>query len=414
MPVFRVFQRLGEVSGDRVAACFLRIHNHHTIVIGCNVTKHRLPFTCGHCLALVLLVRANITRLVYADMDEFYYLSRMALVKDERHYDKFDRAFSTYFKGLEDLAGMIASLIPDEFLRREFEKSLTPEELEKIKSLGGLEKLIEAFKREVEEAARGEGDDKDKEGKGKRGKGEEGKDRDGKKRRGKRQWDKRDYKAYDDNVELGTRGMKIAMRRLRKLARTGAEDEFDINTTISKTAKNGGLLDIIMRPERRNTVKVLLFLDNGGSMDAHVKVCEELFSAARSEFKHLETYYFHNFVYDGVWKEHNRRMNERLDTFDILHKYAHDYKVIFVGDATMAPYEITHAGGSVEHWNEEAGAIWMQRMMDTYDKVIWINPTPHDTWEYSTSVALTKKLVDDQMYPLTIRGIEEGMNYLTK
>jgi|TARA_B110000196_G_C21136180_1_gene661228 uncharacterized protein with von Willebrand factor type A (vWA) domain len=369
----------------------------------------RVPVSITELLHLLDVLKA---RLVYADMDEFYYLSRMALVKDERHYDKFDRAFGAYFKGLEDLAGMIAAMIPDEFLRHEFEKSLTKEELEKIKSLGGLEKLIEAFKREVEEAAR-KGNDEDKEGKGERGKGE-GEERKGKKRRGQSAWNKRDYKAYDDNVELGTRGMKISLRRLRKLARTGAEDEFDINNTIDKTAKNGGLLDIVMRPERRNTVKVLLFLDNGGSMDAHVKVCEELFSAARSEFKHLETYYFHNFIYDGVWKEHNRRMNERMETFDILHKYTHDYKVIFVGDATMAPYEITHSGGSVEHWNEEAGAIWMQRVMDTYSKVIWINPTPHDTWEYSTSVALAKKLVEDQMYPLTIRGIEDGMNYLTK
>jgi uncharacterized protein with von Willebrand factor type A (vWA) domain len=371
--------------------------------------KARVPVSITELLHLLDVLKA---RLVYADMDEFYYLSRMALVKDERHYDKFDRAFGAYFKGLEDLAGMIAAMIPDEFLRHEFEKSLTAEELEKIKSLGGLEKLIEAFKREVEEAAR-KGNDEDKEGKGERGKGQ-GDKRQGKKRRGESAWKKRDYKAYDDNVELGTRGMKISLRRLRKLARTGAEDEFDIANTIDKTAKNGGLLDIVMRPERRNTVKVLLFLDNGGSMDAHVKVCEELFSAARSEFKHLETYYFHNFIYDGVWKEHNRRMNERMETFDILHKYTHDYKIIFVGDATMAPYEITHSGGSVEHWNEEAGAIWMQRVMDTYSKVIWINPTPLDTWEYSTSVALAKKLVEDQMYPLTIRGIEDGMNYLTK
>ena len=373
--------------------------------------KARIPVSITELLALLDVLKA---RLVYADIDQFYYLSRMALVKDERHYDKFDRAFSTYFKGLEDMASMLASLIPDEYLRREFEKSLTKEELEKIKSLGGLEKLIEAFKREVEEAARGEGKDKDKEGKGENGRGKEGKGGKGKKRRGKRTWDRRDYKAYDDNVELGTRGIKISLRRLRKLARTGAEDEFDIDTTIDKTAKAGGLLDIIMRPERRNTVKVLLLLDNGGSMDAHVKVCEELFSAARTEFKHLETYYFHNFIYDGVWKQHNRRMNERIDTFDILHKYSHDYKVIFVGDATMAPYEITHSGGSVEHWNEEAGAIWMQRMVDYFDKVIWINPTPLDTWEYSTSVALTKKMVDEQMFPLTIRGIENGMNYLSK
>ena len=373
--------------------------------------KARIPVSITELLHLLDVLRA---RLVYADIDEFYYLSRMALVKDERHYDKFDRAFSSYFKGLDDLSSLLNSLIPDEYLRREFEKSLTPEELEKIKSLGGLEKLIEAFKKEVEEAAQGEGKEKDKEGKGENGRGEEGDDRKGKKRRGKKTWDKRDYKAYDDNVELGTRCMKISLRRLRKLARQGAEDEFDIGNTIDKTAKNGGMLDIIMRPERRNTVKVLLILDNGGSMDAHVKVCEELFSAARSEFKYLETYYFHNFIYDGLWKQNNRRMSERIDTFDILHKYTHDYKVIFVGDATMAPYEITHAGGSVEHWNEEAGAIWMQRVLDTFAKVIWINPTPQDTWEYSTSVALTQKLVEDQMYPLTISGIEQGMNSLTK
>ena len=254
--------------------------------------KARIPVSITELLHLLDVLRA---RLVYADIDEFYYLSRMALVKDERHYDKFDRAFSSYFKGLDDLSSLLNSLIPDEYLRREFEKSLTPEELEKIKSLGGLEKLIEAFKKEVEDAAQGEGKEKDKEGKGENGRGEEGDDRKGKKRRGKKTWDKRDYKAYDDNVELGTRGMKISLRRLRKLARQGAEDEFDINNTIDKTAKNGGMLDIIMRPERRNTVKVLLILDNGGSMDAHVKVCEELFSAARSEFKHLETYYFHNF-----------------------------------------------------------------------------------------------------------------------
>ncbi len=373
--------------------------------------KARIPVSITELLHLLDILKE---RLVYADIDEFYYFSRMALVKDERHYDKFDRAFSTYFKGLDDLSSLINSLIPDDYLRREFEKTLTPEELEKIKSLGGLEKLIEAFKREVEEAAKGEGKEKDKEGKGEGGTGPEGQGDPGKKKKQRRQWDKRDYKAYDDNVELGTRGMKISLRRLRKLARQGAEDEFDIDSTISKTAKNGGMLDIIMQAERKNTVKVLLLLDSGGSMDAHVKVCEELFSAARSEFKHLEVYYFHNFIYDGVWKEHNRRMNERIDTYDILHKYTHDYKVIFVGDATMAPYEITHSGGSVEHWNEEAGAIWMQRFLDTFEKLIWINPTPKDTWEYSTSVALTEKLVEDHMYPLTISGIEEGMNFLSK
>ena len=288
--------------------------------------KARIPVSITELMHLLEVLKA---RLVYADIDDFYYLSRMTLVKDERHYDKFDRAFSTYFKGLEDLASLLSSLIPDEYLRREFEKSLSKEELEKIEGLGGLEKLIEAFKREVEKAARGEGDKKDKEGKGKNGQGEEGDDKRGKKRRGNRQWDKRDYKAYDDNIELGTRGLKISLRRLRKLARTGAEDEFDINNTIDKTAKNGGLLDIVMRPERRNTVKVLLFLDNGGSMDAHVRVCEELFSAARSEFKHLETYYSYIALCGGFNTTYNEKLNvnlhhltwsmENLVSFNIVH-----------------------------------------------------------------------------------------------
>lgn len=373
--------------------------------------KTRIPVSITELLQLIEVLKA---RLVYADIDDFYYLSRMTLVKDERHFDKFDRAFSAYFKGLEDLASLLSSLIPDEYLRREFEKSLSKEELEKIESLGGLEKLIEAFKEEVEKAARGEGDKKDQEGKGKNGRGKEGDDKRGKKRRGRRQWDKRDYKGYDDNVELGTRGMKISMRRLRKLARTGAEDEFDINTTIAKTAKNGGLLDIIMRPERKNTVKVLLFLDNGGSMDSHVRVCEELFSAARSEFKHLETYYFHNFIYDGVWKEHRRRMNERIDTHDILHKYGHDYKVIFVGDATMAPYEITHSGGSVEHWNEEAGATWIARLLAVFPYAVWINPQPEEYWGHIPSIGMIKELLSDRMFPLTIDGLERAMKTLKK
>ena len=370
----------------------------------------RIPVSITELLHLLDILKA---RLVYADIDEFYYLSRMALVKDERHYDKFDRAFGTYFKGLEDLSSLLNSLIPDEYLRREFEKSLTAEELEKIKGLGGLEKLIEEFKRQVEEAAKGEGKEKDKEGKGQNGRGEEGDERKGKKRRGKRTWDKRDYKAYDDNVELGTRGMKISLRRLRKLARTGADDELDIDHTIDKTAKNGGMLDIIMRPERRNTVKVLLLLDNGGSMDAHVKVCEELFSAARSEFKHLETFYFHNFIYDGVWKQHNRRMNEKIDTFDLLHKYSHDYRVIFVGDATMGPYEIAYPGGSVEHYNEEPGSAWLQRITNHFDKVAWLNPQPVEHWPYYQSIGFIKELMNNRMYALSLDGISRAIKELS-
>ena len=369
---------------------------------------------------LLDLIGAVEKKLAFADMQDFYYLSRATLVKDEKHYDKFDRAFSAYFKGLEDLHGMLESLIPDEWLRREFEKSLSPEELEQLESLGGLEKLIEAFQKAKEEQAKKEAEE-----------GEEGKDgqegnadrqgRDGpggpgrgKKKKAKKVWDQRQYKNLDDSVELGTRNIKMALRRLRKFARTGQAEELDIDTTIRSTAHNGGMLDIKMRPERRNTVKVLTFFDIGGSMDAHVKVCEELFSATRTEFKHLESYYFHNFLYESVWKDNKRRMNERIPTWEILNKYAGDYKVVFVGDATMAPYEITHAGGSVEHWNEEPGATWVTRFAEHYDKLVWINPTPQETWEYSSSVSMTQELVEGKMYPLTIRGLEEGMNTLSK
>ena len=379
--------------------------------------KYKLPVTIRE---LMDLLRAMEFRVVYANIDDFYLLSRTCLVKDEKNYDKFDRAFSAYFKGLEALHGMLESLIPDEWLRREFEKSLTPEELEQLESLGGLEKLIEAFqkakdeeaKKAEEEAQEGkEGDEGDAEQDGRKGPGGLGK---GKKKKAKKVWDERQYKNLDDSVELGTRNIKMALRRLRKFARTGREDELDIDTTIRKTAHNGGMLDIRLRPERRNTIKVLTFFDIGGSMDAHVKVCEELFSATRTEFKHLESYYFHNFIYESMWKDNRRRMSERIPTWEILNKYAGDYKVVIVGDATMAPYEITHAGGSVEHWNEEAGATWMSRFMGAYEKIVWINPTPQETWEYSTSVAMTQELVEGRMFPLTIRGLEEGMNLLSK
>lgn len=380
--------------------------------------KYKVPVTIRE---LMDLLQALQYRLVYANIDDFYLLSRTCLVKDEKHYDKFDRAFSAYFKGLEDLHGLLESLIPDEWLRREFEKSLTPEELEKIQSLGGLEKLIEAFQeakaeQEKQEAQKGkegeegqEGDDPNRTGrKGPGGMGQ------GKKKKAKKVWDQRQYKNLDDSVELGTRNIKLALRRLRKFARSGKDEELDMDGTIKSTAHNGGMLDLRMRPERKNTVKVLLFFDIGGSMDAHVKVCEELFSASRTEFKHMESYYFHNFIYESVWKDNRRRMNERIPTWEILNKYAHDYKVVFVGDATMAPYEITHAGGSVEHWNEEPGALWMQRFAELYDKLVWINPTPQETWEYSTSVGMAQQLVDGHMYPLTIRGLEESMNFLSK
>ena len=227
-------------------------------------------------------------------------------------------------------------------------------------------------------------------------------------------WDQREYKNLDDQVELGTRNIKLALRRLRKFAREGAAEELDIDGTIDHTARDAGLLNIQMRPERRNTVKLLLLFDIGGSMDAHVKVCEELFSACKTEFKHLEYYYFHNCVYESVWKNNLRRTSERFSTFDLLHKYGDDYKVIFVGDAAMAPYEITQAGGSVEHWNEEAGYVWLQRFMEKFKKIIWINPYPKQAWDYTASTHLVRDLIEDKMYPLTLQGLEEGMRYLSK
>ena len=378
--------------------------------------KYKVPVTIRELMDLLMGLKVQ---LVYANVDDFYLLSRTAMCKDEKNYDKFDRAFSAYFKGLDDLHGLLESLIPDEWLRREFEKSLSPEDLEQIESLGGLEKLIEAFKEAKEEAEMQaqegkegeEGDEGDADREGKDGPNGKGK---GKKKKAKKVWDERQYKNLDDSVELGTRNIKMALRRLRKFARTGVDEELDMDNTIRSTAHNGGMLDIKMRPERKNTVKVLLFLDIGGSMDAHVKICEELFSATRTEFKHLESYYFHNFIYESVWKDNRRRMSERIPTFEILNKYAHDYKVVFVGDATMAPYEITHAGGSVEHWNEEPGAVWMERFTNLYDKLVWLNPTPQETWEYSSSVTLTQDLVDGNMFPLTVRGLEEGMSALSK
>ena len=383
-----------------------------------SLRKYKVPVTIRELMDLLAALQH---RLVYANLDDFYLLTRTCLVKDEKNYDKFDRAFSAYFRGLEDLHGMLESLIPDEWLRREFEKSLTPEDLKKIESLGGLEKLIDAFREakeqaEAEQAKRGkegqegdEGDDPNQTGR--KGPGGMGK---GKKKKAKKVWDERQYKNLDDSVELGTRNIKMALRRLRKFARTGREEELDMDNTIRSTAHNGGMLDIKMQPERKNTVKVLLFLDIGGSMDAHVKICEELFSATRTEFKHMQSFYFHNFIYESVWKDNRRRMTERIPTWEVLNRYAQDYKVVFVGDATMAPYEITHAGGSVEHWNEEPGAHWMVRFTELYDKLVWINPTPQETWEYSTSVGMTQKLVNGAMYPLTIRGLEEGMNTLSK
>ncbi|MCY4658149.1 MAG: hypothetical protein OXC80_15230 [Gammaproteobacteria bacterium] len=379
--------------------------------------KYQVPVTIRE---LMDLLGALQHRLAFANMDDFYLLSRTCLVKDEKNYDKFDRAFGAYFKGLDDFQGLLQALIPDQWLRHEIEDLLSEEDLKLIDSLGGLEAFIAKLQKQLEEErkaaeeAERQRQQQDREGKGdQEGRGEGGRGK-GKKRKGRRAWDQRQYKNLDDGVELGTRNIKMALRRLRKFARTGADDELDIDKTIKSTANNGGLLDIQMRPQRRNTVKVLTFFDIGGSMDAHVKISEELFSATKTEFKHLGSYYFHNFIYESVWQDNKRRMSERIPTWEILNKFAGDYRIVFIGDATMAPYEITHAGGSVEHWNEEPGAMWLSRFTTLYDKLVWINPTPQETWEYSSSVGITQELVEGRMYPLTIRGLEDAMGVLSK
>jgi uncharacterized protein len=361
-------------------------------------------------------------RLVFADVDNFYYLSRALLVKDEKYFDKFDRAFAAYFKDIATLDDIISALIPDDWLRREFERFLSDEEKAKIQSLGGLDKLIEEFKKRLaEQKEKHEGGNKWIGTGGTSPFGAQGFHPEGLRigpngggKRAVKVWEQRQYRNLDDNVELGTRNIKLALRRLRKFARQGAADELDMPDTIRSTAKNAGLLDIRMVPERHNAVKVLLFFDIGGSMDPHVRTCEQLFSAARTEFKHMEYFYFHNFIYESVWRNNLRRQTEKVALHDVLHKYPHDYKVIFVGDASMSPYEILQPGGSVEYWNEESGEAWMRRVVETYPKIAWLNPVPEDHWEFTQSIEITRQLLEHRMFPMTLKGMEDAMGYLSK
>ena len=354
-------------------------------------------------------------------LDDFYHLARVALVKDESQYDRFDRAFAAYFKGIEAITGELLGSIPEEWLRKQADRLLTDEEKEKIKALGGLDELMETLKKRLEEQKeRHQGGNKWIGTGGTSPFGNSGYNPEGVRiggaggqKKAVKIWEKREFRNLDDNIELGTRNIKIALRRLRKFAREGAAEELDIDDTISSTARNAGWLDIKMVPERRNTVKVLLFLDVGGSMDPHVKVCEELFSACKTEFKHLEYFYFHNFIYESVWKDNLRRNNERIPLFDVLHKYTPDYKVIFVGDASMSPYEIVQPGGSIEHWNEEAGAVWMKRMLDVFPRLVWLNPDNEQRWEYSPSVRIVQELIGaDRMFPMTLDGLDHAMRRL--
>jgi uncharacterized protein with von Willebrand factor type A (vWA) domain len=356
-------------------------------------------------------------------LDEFYYLARACLVKDESNYDKFDRVFGAYFKGISPAPGSMTVEIPEEWLRKQAELLLTEEEKKLVQSLGGWEKLMETLRQRLEEQkGRHQGGSKWIGTGGRSPFGAYGYNPEGvrigqegsRNRSAVKVWDKRDYRNLDDSVELGVRNIKVALKRLRKFAREGAADELDLDDTIRSTAKNAGYLDIKMVPERHNAVKVLLFLDVGGSMEDYVRICEELFSAARVEFKHLEYFYFHNCVYESVWRDNRRRNSERTPTFQVLHKYPHDYKLIFVGDATMSPYEIGYPGGSVEHHNEEAGAVWLQRMLNVYPHAAWLNPTPEERWDYYESIGMIRQLLGDRMYPLTLEGLANAMRALVR
>jgi uncharacterized protein len=353
-------------------------------------------------------------------LDDFYFLSRLILVKDEKHYDKFDRAFGAYFKGVEMLTDFTKD-VPLDWLEKILQKELTPEQKAAIEKMG-WDELMETLKKRLEEQKeRHEGGNKWIGTGGTSPFGNGGYNPQGIRIGGKggnksavKVWDQRSYRDYDDTQELGTRNIKVALRRLRRFAREGSAEELDLDGTIHKTAANAGFLDILMRPERHNNVKVLLLMDVGGTMDDHIARVEELFSAAKAEFKHLEFYYFHNCVYDFMWRNNKRRYAEKFETWDIIRKYNKDYKLIFIGDATMSPYEIVQPGGSVEYNNEEAGAEWLQRLLHAFPKFAWINPEPQGVWEYRQSIAMIQQIMNNRMYPLTLKGLEEAMRTLSK
>jgi hypothetical protein len=385
-----------------------------------HLRSHRLPVSVKEYLTLL---EGLSERLVFASMNDFYHLARTTLVKDEAQYDRFDRAFGEYFKGVEALAPDLLADVPAEWLRRQAELLLSEEDKRLIDWLGGWERLMETLRKRLEEQkGRHQGGSKWIGTAGTSPFGGYGYNPEGirigqehsRNRRAVKVWDRREYRNLDDSMELGTRNIKVALRRLRRFAREGAAEELDLDDTIRSTARNAGYLDLKLVPERHNAVKVLLFLDVGGSMEDHVKVCEELFSAARAEFKHLEYFYFHNFLYESVWRDNRRRHTERFSTLNVLRKYGHDYRLVFVGDAAMSPYEIAYPGGSVEHHNEEAGSVWLRRMLEVYGKAAWLNPIPEQRWGYYESVDMVKKLMNGRMYPLTLAGLERAVRILSR
>ncbi|WP_341237279.1 VWA domain-containing protein [uncultured Limnobacter sp.] len=379
----------------------------------------KIPVTVREYLTLLEGMKAQF---MTPSLDNFYHLSRLTLVKDERFFDRFDQVFGSYFKGLEKNMDLFAQL-PKDWLEKRFNREFTPEEMAAIEAMGGLDKLMERLKELLkEQKERHEGGSKWIGSGGTSPFGNNGFNPEGvrigqdesRNRRAVKVWDQRLYQDYDDELEIGTRNIKIALRRLRRFAREGAQEELDLDNTIESTARNAGWLDLKMRPERHNSVKVLMLLDVGGSMDDHIRRTEELFSAAKSEFKHLEFYYFHNCVYDFLWKKNHRRHSERFQTHDILRTYNSDYRLIFVGDATMSPYEILQPGGSVEYNNKEAGAVWLRRFLDRFPKAVWLNPEPEGLWQYRQSVEIIQNIMEHRMHPLTVGGLETAMRYLSK
>ncbi|WP_323783101.1 VWA domain-containing protein [Thalassovita sp.] len=387
-----------------------------------NLRKGGVPVSLREYLSFLEGMKAG---LVTYDVDGFYYLARVSMVKDERNLDKFDRAFSATFQGLENiqLGDVLDAVdIPADWLEKLAEKHLSAEEKAEIEALGGFDKLMETLKKRLEEQkGRHQGGNKWVGTAGTSPFGAYGYNPEGvrigqkesRHQRATKVWDKREFKNLDGDVELGTRNIKVALKRLRRWARDGAHDELDLDNTIRATAEHG-YLDVKTRPERRNAVKVLLFLDVGGSMDPHIKVLEELFSAAKSEFKHMEHFYFHNCLYEGVWKDNRRRWDAQTPTWDVLHTYGSDYKCIFVGDASMSPYEIAYPGGANEHWNAETGEVWLQRARDQWPSHIWINPVPEKYWNYTQSIAMISDIFKGSMVPMTLEGIERGMKELTR
>jgi uncharacterized protein with von Willebrand factor type A (vWA) domain len=377
-----------------------------------------VPVTLPEFLALLEGLEA---RLASLSPEDFYYLARLSLVKDERHFDRFDRVFAEHFAGAEKLFERIVAELPEDWLKALSERLFSEEEKRQVEALGGWRKLLDTLRQRLEEQkGRHEGGNRWIGTGGTSPFGSGGFNPEGVRigKAGSRQgraakvWESRDYRNLDDAVELGTRNIKMALRRLRRFAREGAPEELDLDGTISSTARNAGVLDVRFQPERRNAIKLLLLLDVGGSMDPHVRTCEELFSAARAEFKHLEYFYFHNFPYERLWKDNRRRFSAVTDTWTVLRTFNADYRVVFVGDATMSPYEIEQPGGSVEHWNEEAGRVWMRRIAAHFPRLVWLNPEPEDRWKWTPSTAITQELVNQRMFPLTLEGIDRAMREL--